>query len=111
MAACAKQAIFLLELVGLDLMATMSAAATAQIAVNADVGMHDRMRHMSRRAFDIAEGEPFVLEGCGSRTWTGARAQSVLMSVWRTCWQLGRSAVDFLSQLLRVGPGTPALPP
>ena len=35
------------------------------------------------------------------RTWTGARAQSVLMSVWRTCWQQGRSALDFLSQLLR----------
>src|SRR5215467_6053777 len=34
----------------------------------------------------------------GSRTWTGARAQSVLMSVWRTCWQQGRSALDFLSQ-------------
>ena len=41
----------------------------------------------------------------GSRTWTGARAQSVLMSVWRTCWQHGRSALDFLSHLLR---GTPA---
>jgi len=25
----------------------------------------------------------------------------VLMSVWRTCWQQGRSAVDFLSELLR----------
>ena len=25
----------------------------------------------------------------GSRTWAGARAQSVLMSVWRTCWQQG----------------------
>jgi transposase len=37
----------------------------------------------------------------GSRTWPGARAQSVLMSVWRTCWQQGRSALDFLSQLLR----------
>jgi len=40
----------------------------------------------------------------GSRTWAGARAQSVLMSVWRTCWQQGRSAVDFLSQLLRGPP-------
>jgi transposase len=40
----------------------------------------------------------------GSRTWPGARAQSVLMSVWRTCWQQGRSALGFLSQLLR---GTP----
>jgi hypothetical protein len=40
----------------------------------------------------------------GSRTWTGARAPSVLMSVWRTCWQQGRSAVDFLSQLLRGPP-------
>jgi transposase len=25
----------------------------------------------------------------GNRTWAGARAQSVLMSVWRTCWQQG----------------------
>ena len=37
----------------------------------------------------------------GNRTWAGARAQSVLMSVWRTCWQQGSSALDFLSQLLR----------
>ena len=37
----------------------------------------------------------------GSRTWPGARAQSVLMSVWRTCWQQARPAVDFLSQLRR----------
>jgi hypothetical protein len=37
----------------------------------------------------------------GSRTWVGARAQAVLMSVWRTCWQQGRCALDFLSQLLR----------
>jgi transposase len=37
----------------------------------------------------------------GNRTWVGARAQAVLMSVWRTCWQQGRSAVDFLSQLHR----------
>jgi hypothetical protein len=28
-------------------------------------------------------------------------AQSVLMSVWRTCWQQGRSAIDCLSLLLR----------
>jgi transposase len=47
----------------------------------------------------------------GSRTWAGARAQSVLMSVWRTCWQQGRSALDFLSQLLRGRPVTLALPP
>jgi transposase len=47
----------------------------------------------------------------GSRTWVGARAQSVLMSVWRTCWQQGRSAVDFLSQLLRGPPAALALPP
>ena len=37
----------------------------------------------------------------GSSTWAGARAQSVLMSVWWTCWQQGRSALDFLCQLLR----------
>src|SRR5215475_13018272 len=47
----------------------------------------------------------------GSRTWAGARAQSVLMSVWRTCWQQGRSALDFLSQILRDTPGTLARPP
>jgi transposase len=47
----------------------------------------------------------------GSRTWAGARAQSVLMSVWRTCWQQGRSALDFLSQLLRGAPVPLALPP
>jgi predicted alpha/beta-hydrolase family hydrolase len=45
----------------------------------------------------------------GSRTWAGA--QSVLMSVWRTCWQQGRSALDFLSQLLRGTPVALALPP
>jgi transposase len=47
----------------------------------------------------------------GSRTWVGARAQAVLMSVWRTCWQQGRSALDFLSQLLRGTPMALALPP
>ena len=47
----------------------------------------------------------------GSRTWVGARAQSVLMSVWRTCWQQGRSALNFLSQLLRGTPGALVLPP
>jgi transposase len=47
----------------------------------------------------------------GNRTWAGARAQSVLMSVWRTCWQQGRSALDFLSQLLRGTPMVLALPP
>jgi transposase len=47
----------------------------------------------------------------GNRTWAGARAQSVLMSVWRTCWQRGRSALDFLSHLLRGRPVPLALPP
>jgi len=35
----------------------------------------------------------------------------VLMSVWRTCWQQGRSALDFLSQLLRGAPEALVLPP
>ena len=47
----------------------------------------------------------------GSRTWAGARAQSVLMSVWRTCWQQGRWALDFLSQLLRGRSAVLALSP
>jgi transposase len=47
----------------------------------------------------------------GNRTRSGARAQSVLMSVWRTCWQQGRSALDFLSQFLRGMPVPLPLPP
>ena len=47
----------------------------------------------------------------GSRTWAGARAQSILMSVWRTCWQQGRSALDFLSRLLKGQPVALAMPP
>ena len=47
----------------------------------------------------------------GNRTWVGARAQSVLMSVWRTCWQRGHNALDFLSQLLRRFPTPVVLPP
>jgi transposase len=45
----------------------------------------------------------------GNRTWIGARAQAVLMSVWRTCWQRGRNALDFLSQLLRRRPAVVGL--
>jgi transposase len=47
----------------------------------------------------------------GSRTWAGARAQSVLMSVWRSCWQQGRSPLNYLSQLLRGTPGALTVPP
>ena len=47
----------------------------------------------------------------GNRTWAGAQAQAILMSVWRTCWQQGRSALNFLSQLLRSTPVALALPP
>jgi transposase len=37
----------------------------------------------------------------GNRTETGAQAQSILMSVLRTCAQQHRDALDFLSRLLR----------
>jgi transposase len=47
----------------------------------------------------------------GNRTWAGAKAQAVLMSVWRTCWQQGRNALDFLSQLLCGRPSLLPLPP
>jgi transposase len=47
----------------------------------------------------------------GNRTPAGGRAQSVLMSVWRTCWQRGRNALDFLSGLLRRRVVPIALPP
>ena len=47
----------------------------------------------------------------GSRSWAGARAQAVLMSVCRTCWQHGHSALHFLSQLLCGAPVALAVPP
>jgi transposase len=47
----------------------------------------------------------------GNRTWAGARAQSVLMSFWRTCWQQGRSALDTFSGLLRGQPVLLLQPP
>ena len=47
----------------------------------------------------------------GNRTWAGARAQSVLMSVVHTCAQQGRSALDFLSRRLRGQPLLLAAPP
>jgi len=36
----------------------------------------------------------------GNRTWAGARTQSVLTSVFRTCTQLGRNGLDYLVQTL-----------
>lgn len=47
----------------------------------------------------------------GNRTWTGAHAQAVLMSVWRTCWQRGVSALDWLSGRLRGQAAVLPLPP
>ena len=37
----------------------------------------------------------------GNRTWAGARAQEVLMSVLQTCKRTGRAALEFVSQTLR----------
>jgi transposase len=47
----------------------------------------------------------------GSRTEEGARAQGVLMSVWRTCWQRGMSALNWLSERLRGQVAVLPLPP
>jgi transposase len=44
----------------------------------------------------------------GNRTWAGARAQEVLMSVLQTCRRAGRCALEFVSQILRAF-GNPAL--
>jgi transposase len=44
----------------------------------------------------------------GNRTWAGARAQEVLMSVLETCRRAGRSGLEFVSQTLRAF-GNPAL--
>jgi transposase len=43
----------------------------------------------------------------GNRTWAGAAAQAILMSVLATCRQLGRDALDFLSLAVR-SPSPPA---
>jgi transposase len=45
----------------------------------------------------------------GNRTWVGAHAQEVLMSVLETCKRGGRSTLDFVSQTLRAF-GNPLLP-
>lgn len=45
----------------------------------------------------------------GNRTWPGAHAQEVLMSVLETCRRAGRSALDFVSASLRAF-GNTALP-
>jgi transposase len=45
----------------------------------------------------------------GNRTWAGARAQEVLMSVLQTCKRNGRSGLEFASQTLRAF-GNPLLP-
>jgi transposase len=45
----------------------------------------------------------------GNRTWVGARAQEVLMSVLETCRRAGRSGMEFVSQTLRAF-GNPLLP-
>jgi transposase len=45
----------------------------------------------------------------GNRTWAGAQAQEILMSVLETCRRAGRSGLDFVSQTLRafVNPSLP----
>jgi transposase len=45
----------------------------------------------------------------GNRTWVGARAQEVLMTVLQTCKRLDRCGLDFVSQTLRAF-GNPLLP-
>jgi transposase len=80
--------------------------------LQADLLSKRRFRRVSPDSYELAIRFGVILRKVwgGSRTWAGARAQSVLMSVWRTCWQQGRSALDFLSQLLRGTPVALALP-
>jgi hypothetical protein len=70
------------------------------------------------RGWISCEHLPAMIEDVPRRSGTGGRrpcqvenhnpppgaAQAVLMSVWRTCWQQGCSALDFLSQVLRDTP-------
>jgi hypothetical protein len=52
-----------------------------------------------------------ILRTVGGRPDLGARAQSMLMSVWQTRRQQGRSALDFHSQLLQDKSAVTTLPP
>ena len=45
----------------------------------------------------------------GNRTWPGAHAQEVLLSVLETCRRKGRPGLEFVSQTLRAF-GNPQLP-
>jgi len=47
----------------------------------------------------------------GNRTPAGARAQSILTSILRTCTQQHRDPLDFMSRILRNQPPRPALAP
>ena len=47
----------------------------------------------------------------GNRTWSGAKAQSVLMTVLRTCALQGRSVLDYVSECLRCRENPPVLLP
>ena len=59
---------------------------------------------------DTATDEALAAEGEARRR-RKPRAQAVLTFVRRTCWLQGRSALDFLSQLLRGTPVALASPP
>jgi hypothetical protein len=76
---------------------------TGILAATVGVGQQPLARQPTRYGFFLRKGWG------GSQTW--ARAQSVLRSVWRTCWQQGRFALDVLSQPLRGAPVVLALPP
>ena len=63
--------------------------------------VYDELRKLAAQKLDLSVSLPGPGAGC----------EAVLMSVWRTCWQQGRSALDFLSQLLRGVPVPLAMPP
>jgi transposase len=99
---------------------TKTNAANERLAQHLWNHRDDVFTFLSQPGLDATHGRAELAIRCGvilrtvwggSRTWVGARAQSVLMSVWRTCWQQGRSALDFLSPLLRGMPVARAMPP
>jgi transposase len=47
----------------------------------------------------------------GSRTTAGARAQAILLSVWRTTWQRALPVIEAVSRVLKRPMLVPALPP
>jgi hypothetical protein len=89
----------------------MDSAAGEQSATNIRSGTRVHGRQQLQQVHELIAVHPSALHAIAVRTRADDVPQAVLMSVWRTFWQQGRSALDFLSQLLRGTPVVLVVPP